>query len=138
LLQAENWSLKTRQYTLKVREINDRLMMAERAFTNREGLAGRPWYKHMVSRALEIAFRRTLLNSEADRVTKHFTSFVLLQIYASSDQDDWGTKAFPGIVSVMDKAKKSNTTETWRSLQHEIYRVARAVSKASAVLDGKP
>lgn len=105
LLQAENWSLKTRQYTLKVREINDRLMMAERAFTNREGLAGRPWYKHM--------------------------------IYASSDQDDWGTKAFPGIVSVMDKAKKSNTTETWRSLQHEIYRVARAVSKASAVLDGK-
>ena len=49
LLQAENWSLKTRQYTLKVREINDRLMMAERAFTNREGLAGRPWYKHMVS-----------------------------------------------------------------------------------------
>ncbi|CAD6229894.1 unnamed protein product [Miscanthus lutarioriparius] len=105
LLQAENWSLKTRQYTLKVREMNDRLMMAERAFTNREGLAGRPWYKHM--------------------------------IYASSDQDDWGTKAFPGIVSAMDKAKKSNTTETWRSLQHEIYRVARAVSKASAVLDGK-
>jgi N-acetylated-alpha-linked acidic dipeptidase len=104
LLQAENWSLKTRQYTLKVREINDRLMMAERAFTNREGLAGRPWYKHM--------------------------------IYASSDQDDWGTKAFPGIVSAMDKAKKSNTTESWRSLQHEIYRVARAVSKASAVLDG--
>lgn len=105
LLQAENWSLKTSKYTLKVREINDRLMMAERAFTNREGLVGRPWYKHM--------------------------------IYASSDQDDWGTKAFPGIVSAMDKAKKSNTTETWRLLQHEIYRVARAVSKASAVLDGK-
>ncbi|CAO1945923.1 unnamed protein product [Urochloa humidicola] len=103
-LQAENWSLKTRQYTLKVREINDRLMMAERAFTNREGLAGRPWYKHL--------------------------------IYASSDQDDWATKAFPGIVSAMDKAKKSNTTESWRSLQHEIYRVARVVSKASAVLDG--
>jgi N-acetylated-alpha-linked acidic dipeptidase len=77
-----------------------------------------------------------LLNSEADRVTKRFTSF-FLQIYASSDQDDWGTKAFPGIVSAMDKAKKSNTTETWRLLQHEIYRVARAVSKASAVLDGK-
>ena len=50
MLQAENWSLKTSKYTLKVREINDRLMMAERAFTNREGLVGRPWYKHMVSR----------------------------------------------------------------------------------------
>ncbi|TVU35164.1 hypothetical protein EJB05_17041 [Eragrostis curvula] len=105
LLQAENWNLNTKQYTLKVREINDRLMMAERAFTNREGLVGRPWYKHL--------------------------------IYASSDQDDWGTKAFPGIVSAMDKAKKSNTTESWRFLQHEIYRVARAVSKASVVLDGR-
>ncbi|KAL6614546.1 hypothetical protein ACP70R_036816 [Stipagrostis hirtigluma subsp. patula] len=105
LLQAENWSLKTRQYTLKVREINDRLIMAERAFTNREGLAGRPWYKHL--------------------------------IYASSDQDDWGTKAFPDVVSAMDKAKNSNTTESWKLLQHEIYRVARAVSKASAVLDGR-
>ncbi|KAK3161893.1 hypothetical protein QOZ80_1BG0082790 [Eleusine coracana subsp. coracana] len=105
LLQEENWNVKTRQYTLKVREINDRLIMAERALTNREGLVGRPWYKHL--------------------------------IYASSDQDDWGTKALPGIVSAMDKAKKSNTTESWRFLQHEIYRVARAVSKASAVLDGR-
>ncbi|KAF8751394.1 hypothetical protein HU200_012068 [Digitaria exilis] len=104
LLQAENWSLNSKQYTQKARDINDRLIMAERAFTNREGLAGRPWYKHM--------------------------------IYASSDEDDWGTKAFPGIVSAMDKAKKSNTTESWRLLQHEIYRAARAVSKASAVLDG--
>lgn len=32
----------------KVRELNDRLMMAERAFTDREGLTGRWWYKHMV------------------------------------------------------------------------------------------
>uniref|UniRef100_A0A0E0FSX3 glutamate carboxypeptidase II n=1 Tax=Oryza nivara TaxID=4536 RepID=A0A0E0FSX3_ORYNI len=105
MLQAENWSLKTRAYTVKVRDINDRLMMAERGFINREGLDGRPWYKHM--------------------------------IYASSDQDDWGTKAFPGIVSAIDKANKLNTTESWQLLQHEIYRAARAVSKASAVLDGR-
>lgn len=105
VLQAEKWGLNSRQRTLKVREINDRLMMAERAFTNREGLVGRPWYKHM--------------------------------IYASSDQDDWGTKAFPGIVSAIANAKHLNTTESWRLLQHEIYRGARAVSKASAVLDGR-
>uniref|UniRef100_A0A0D9V5G4 Aminopeptidase NAALADL1 n=1 Tax=Leersia perrieri TaxID=77586 RepID=A0A0D9V5G4_9ORYZ len=105
MLQAENWSLKTREYTVKVRDINDRLMMAERAFINREGLDGRPWYKHM--------------------------------IYASSDQDDWGTKAFPGIVSAIDKANKLNTAESWQHLQHEIYRAARAVYKASAVLDGR-
>ncbi|CAM0882793.1 unnamed protein product [Alopecurus aequalis] len=105
MLQAEKWGLNTKGRTLKVREINDRLMMAERAFTNREGLAGRPWYKHM--------------------------------IYASSDQDDWGTKAFPGIVSAIANANKLNTSESWRLLQHEIYRGARAVSKASAVLDGR-
>ncbi|XP_010493051.1 PREDICTED: probable glutamate carboxypeptidase 2 isoform X1 [Camelina sativa] len=33
---------------LKVREINDRLMMAERAMTDRDGLSERPWYKHLV------------------------------------------------------------------------------------------
>ncbi|KAL3535684.1 hypothetical protein ACH5RR_004145 [Cinchona calisaya] len=32
----------------KVRELNDRLMMAERAFIDREGLSGRPWYKHLI------------------------------------------------------------------------------------------
>ena len=34
---------------LKVRDLNDRLMMAERAFTDREGLSERQWYKHLVS-----------------------------------------------------------------------------------------
>lgn len=34
---------------LKVRELNDRLMMAERAFADRDGLFERPWYKHLVS-----------------------------------------------------------------------------------------
>lgn len=33
---------------LKVREVNDRLMMAERAFTDRDGLFGMPWYKHLI------------------------------------------------------------------------------------------
>ncbi|KAF7030494.1 hypothetical protein CFC21_042027 [Triticum aestivum] len=33
---------------LRVRDLNDRLMMTERAFTEREGLSGRPWYKHMI------------------------------------------------------------------------------------------
>lgn len=34
---------------LKVRELNDRLMMAERAFADCDGLFERPWYKHLVS-----------------------------------------------------------------------------------------
>lgn len=34
---------------LRGRELNDRLMMAERAFTDRDGLFGMSWYKHLVS-----------------------------------------------------------------------------------------
>ncbi|CAO2178315.1 unnamed protein product [Urochloa humidicola] len=37
-----------RNCPLKVRDINDRLMTTERAFTEREGLSGRPWYKHLI------------------------------------------------------------------------------------------
>lgn len=137
MLQAEKWGLNSRQRTLKVREINDRLMMAERAFTNREGLVGRPWYKHMVSAGSRLAYQ-SQANSEADHSDKLCEMvFLFRQIYASSDQDDWGTKAFPGIVSAIANAKHLNTTESWRLLQHEIYRGARAVSKASAVLDGR-
>lgn len=32
----------------KAREVNDRLMMAERGFTDQDGLFGRSWYKHLV------------------------------------------------------------------------------------------
>ncbi|KAM3332196.1 hypothetical protein ACQJBY_027794 [Aegilops geniculata] len=37
-----------RNNPLRVRDLNDRLMMTERAFTEREGLSGRPWYKNMI------------------------------------------------------------------------------------------
>lgn len=40
--------LVRKEYRIKVRELNDRLMMAERAFTDRDGLSSRPWYKHLV------------------------------------------------------------------------------------------
>lgn len=33
---------------LKLRALNDRLMLAERAFLDPEGLRGRPWFKHLV------------------------------------------------------------------------------------------
>lgn len=39
----------------EVRELNDRLMMAERAFTDSEGLKGRSWYKHLVGFTLKPA-----------------------------------------------------------------------------------
>ncbi|CAA6660974.1 unnamed protein product [Spirodela intermedia] len=44
-LQSSKW---TKNRSQKVRELNDRFMMAERAFKSAEGLPGRPWYKHLV------------------------------------------------------------------------------------------
>lgn len=52
LLQAmedQSWIPNWRTDSLKVRELNDRLMMAERAFTDPDGLFQRTWYKHLVS-----------------------------------------------------------------------------------------
>jgi hypothetical protein len=34
---------------LKLRALNDRLMLAERGFLDVEGLQGRQWFKHLVS-----------------------------------------------------------------------------------------
>ncbi|KAL0339013.1 UNVERIFIED_CONTAM: putative glutamate carboxypeptidase LAMP1 [Sesamum angustifolium] len=89
----------------KVRELNDRLMMTERAFTDREGLAGRWWYKHL--------------------------------IYAPSKHNDYGSTSFPGIDDALEKAKNLNTADSWHSVQHEIWRVARVITQASLCLKGK-
>ncbi|XP_071733567.1 probable glutamate carboxypeptidase LAMP1 [Rutidosis leptorrhynchoides] len=44
----KGWAFKWKNQSWKVRAMNDRLMMAERALTDREGLSGRPWYKHLI------------------------------------------------------------------------------------------
>ncbi|XP_057757978.1 metal transporter Nramp1-like isoform X1 [Arachis stenosperma] len=38
-----------KEYQMKVRDVNDRLMMAERTFTDRDGLLGMTWHKHLGS-----------------------------------------------------------------------------------------
>uniref|UniRef100_A0A0E0JIJ7 Aminopeptidase NAALADL1 n=1 Tax=Oryza punctata TaxID=4537 RepID=A0A0E0JIJ7_ORYPU len=93
-----------RNNPLKVRDLNERLMMTERAFTDREGLSGRPWYKHL--------------------------------IYAPSLHDDYGAQVYPGVDDAIQMAERTNTSESWRSVQHEIYRIARVINQASLVLSG--
>ncbi|GKD17172.1 probable glutamate carboxypeptidase LAMP1 isoform X1 [Tanacetum coccineum] len=44
----KGWALIWKDQPWKLRGMNDRLMMAERALTDREGLSGRPWYKHCI------------------------------------------------------------------------------------------
>ncbi|KAI3920604.1 hypothetical protein MKW92_013274 [Papaver armeniacum] len=105
LEDRKGWASLWRRYPLKAREFNDRLMMAERAFTDRDGLPGRPWYKHL--------------------------------IYGPSKYNDYGSKSFPGIDDAIEKAKSMNTLESWRPVQHEIWRASRAITQASLVLNGK-
>ncbi|KAK3210607.1 hypothetical protein Dsin_015313 [Dipteronia sinensis] len=101
---ARDWVSIWNRGHFKVRELNDRLMMAERAFTDRDGLFGRPWYKHL--------------------------------IYAPSKHNDYGSKSFPGIDDAIEEAKNLNTAESWHTVQHEVWRVSRAVRHASLVLNG--
>ncbi|CAI0628572.1 unnamed protein product [Linum tenue] len=99
------WASIVKADVTRVREINDRLMMAERAFLDREGLSGRPWYKHM--------------------------------IYAPAKHNVYGTKYFPGIDDAIEQAKRLNTEESWKVVQHEVWRVSRAINQVTKVLSGE-
>ncbi|KAM7257665.1 hypothetical protein ACFE04_013406 [Oxalis oulophora] len=46
--EARRWPSLWKKDHFVARELNDKLMMAERALTDREGLYGRPWYKHLI------------------------------------------------------------------------------------------
>lgn len=59
-----------------------------------------------------------------------------MQIYGPARNDDYGTKSFPGIDEAIEKAKRLNTAESWKFVQHEVWRVARAVRHAAIVING--
>ncbi|XP_042409738.1 probable glutamate carboxypeptidase LAMP1 isoform X2 [Zingiber officinale] len=52
-LESKVGLLKWRKDPLTVRDVNDRLMMAERALTDREGLFQKEWYKHLLRRSIK-------------------------------------------------------------------------------------
>lgn len=63
--------------------------------------------------------------------------YTFFQIYAPSKHDDYGSTLFPGIADAIEKAKSLNTAESWQFVQHELWRVSRAVTHASLVLNGQ-
>ncbi|XP_059433343.1 probable glutamate carboxypeptidase LAMP1 isoform X2 [Corylus avellana] len=103
--ERKGWASIWNKDHLKVRELNDRLMMAERAFTDQDGLSQRSWYKHL--------------------------------IYGPSKHNDYESKSFPGINDAIEEAKYVNTAEAWHLVQHEVWRVSRAVRHASLILNGE-
>eukprot|EP00271_Cylindrocystis_brebissonii_P003470 TRINITY_DN1444_c4_g1_i1.p1 TRINITY_DN1444_c4_g1~~TRINITY_DN1444_c4_g1_i1.p1 ORF type:complete len:786 (+),score=134.53 TRINITY_DN1444_c4_g1_i1:63-2360(+) len=89
----------------RLRDVNDRLMLAERAFVSGDGLPGRPWYRHL--------------------------------IYAPAASNYYGTSPFPGIVDSIAAAEGAPSAKSWAAVQHEVFRVGRAITKAANVLRGE-
>ncbi|KAF4402392.1 hypothetical protein CsatB_019504 [Cannabis sativa] len=90
--------------TLQKRALNDRLMLAERAFLNTDGLDGKKWFKHL--------------------------------IYGPSDPET-ELDFFPGIADANFRSTGMNLRQRQSLIQHEIWRVARAIQRATSALRGE-
>ncbi|RYQ79182.1 hypothetical protein Ahy_Scaffold6g107884 isoform E [Arachis hypogaea] len=62
---SKGWKI-WKEYQMKVRDVNDRLMMAERAFTDRDGLLGMTWHKHLMNSTVLNETR--VLTSKKDEI----------------------------------------------------------------------
>ncbi|CAN8279328.1 unnamed protein product [Cochlearia groenlandica] len=82
----------------KRRELNDRMMLAERGFLDSEGIKGKEWFKHLV--------------------------------YGPTVEPESKLGFFPGIADAI----AMNVTEG--VIEHEVWRVARAIQRASKALKG--
>jgi hypothetical protein len=58
------------------------------------------------------------------------------QIYGPSLYNDYGAEVYPGVDDAIQTAKRTNTSESWQSVQHEVHRIARVISQAASVLGG--
>ncbi|KAF9680760.1 hypothetical protein SADUNF_Sadunf06G0155100 [Salix dunnii] len=89
---------------LKLRVLNDRLMLAERGFLDVEGLQGRQWFKHL--------------------------------IYGPPSDYESKLDFFPGIADALSQSTSKSQQNRQAAIQHEIWRVARAIERAASALKG--
>ncbi|KAJ6330619.1 hypothetical protein OIU76_009254 [Salix suchowensis] len=89
---------------LKLRALNDRLMLAERGFLDVEGLQGRQWFKHL--------------------------------IYGPPSDYESKLEFFPGIADALSQSTRKSQQNRQAAIQHEIWRVARAIERAASALQG--
>eukprot|EP01018_Ginkgo_biloba_P000168 Gb_33027 [translate_table: standard] len=123
--------------TMNLRSLNDQLLMAERAFTDAEGLPGKPWYKHLLEvYESTLPFHPSILADDLQ---------IILQIYGPSRANRYGVTSFPSISDLIqcacDSINSSKSTidlsGVWSAVQHEIWRVSRAISRAALVIHGE-
>ncbi|KAJ0028594.1 hypothetical protein Pint_36251 [Pistacia integerrima] len=90
---------------LKIRALNDRLMLAERGFLDADGLQGRKWFKHL--------------------------------IYGPPSDYESKLGFFPGIANAISQSTKTSKRDGQALIQHEVWRVARAIQRAASALRGE-
>lgn len=90
---------------LKLRALNDRLMLAERGFLDADGLQGRHWHKHL--------------------------------IYGPPGDYKSKLDFFPGIADAISGSASMSRKDRHAAIQHEIWRVARAIQRATSALKGQ-
>ncbi|KAK8673095.1 hypothetical protein V6N13_111451 [Hibiscus sabdariffa] len=90
---------------LKIRALNDRLMLAERGFLDTDGIKGKEWFKHL--------------------------------IYGPRSNQRSKLDFFPGISDAIAESTRMSGRDRDATIQHEIWRVARAIQRAAAALRGE-
>ncbi|XP_076934735.1 putative glutamate carboxypeptidase LAMP1 isoform X2 [Bidens hawaiensis] len=60
-----------------------------------------------------------------------------IKIYAPSKHNRYRSKCFPGIDDAVENANNLDTKDSWRLVQHEVWRVARVITQVSLVLHGE-
>ncbi|OMO51891.1 hypothetical protein CCACVL1_29512 [Corchorus capsularis] len=95
---------------LKMRALNDRLMLAERGFLDTDGIKGKEWFKHLIYGPRSSAPH-----------SNHESKLVF----------------FPGISDAIAESTRMGQRERQAAIQHEIWRVARAIQRAADALKGE-
>ncbi|MBA0732362.1 hypothetical protein Gogos_016461 [Gossypium gossypioides] len=133
---------------LKIRALNDRLMLAERGFLDTDGIKGREWFKHLVSVFFsKIAVRTEVLHTgsrifqfaiSTEALTYRYGNMIcFLGIYGPRSNYESGLEFFPGISDAMAESKNMSQKDGHAAIKHEIWRVARAIQRAAAALKGE-
>lgn len=81
------------------------------------------WFQKVLLSVYHVQYRCTYGNE-------------ITQIYAPPLHDNYGAQVYPGVDDAIQTAKRTNTSESWQSVQHEIHRIARVITQAVLVLSG--
>jgi hypothetical protein len=92
-------------------------------------------------RQLEMVTVIFHLDTAHIRQTLHLIYHVFFQVYGPVSNNNYGSLSFPAIWdSIYEATGNSNgalNSTKWAAVQHQIFRSARAVTRASLVLRGK-